>query len=248
MMTTMDKDRLAAFVDGELSPEEAAKVVMHLAMHPEDQAYVDDLCAANAALAQAFSAPLHEPVPGPIRAAIMGPAAADVVALRPRRRLTIALGSLALAASVAAAALLLPGLPGGRQPAGIALGPLAATDPVTQVLESRASGEVVPLADGRETMVLATFGMSGGRFCREFEVVDRAAGRVDFAVGCRAGSGWTIGATIAEVNDPAAGQGFTPAGDAEVDTLTRFLERSGMQAVLDPAAETEAMARGWSGP
>ncbi len=41
--TVMDKDRLAAFVDGELTPEEAAAVVMHLARHPDDQAYVDDL-------------------------------------------------------------------------------------------------------------------------------------------------------------------------------------------------------------
>ena len=47
----IDRTRLAAFVDGELSPEEAAAVVMHLADHPADQAYVDDLFAANAALA-----------------------------------------------------------------------------------------------------------------------------------------------------------------------------------------------------
>ncbi len=50
------QDPLAAFVDGELSPEEAAEVVMHLADHPADQTYVDDLFAANAALAEAFSA------------------------------------------------------------------------------------------------------------------------------------------------------------------------------------------------
>ena len=47
----MDRARLAAFVDGELSPEDSAAVVMHLADHPADQAYVDDLFAANAALA-----------------------------------------------------------------------------------------------------------------------------------------------------------------------------------------------------
>jgi anti-sigma factor RsiW len=88
MMTVMDKDRLAAFVDGELSPEEAAAVVLHLADTPVDQAYVDDLFAANEALAQAFGAPLSEPVPEAIHAAIMGPSAAtNVVAFRPRRAL-----------------------------------------------------------------------------------------------------------------------------------------------------------------
>ena len=66
-MTAFDKDRLAAFGDGELSPEEAAAVVMHLADHPDDQAWVDDLIAANETLAAAFAAPLHEPVPEAIR-------------------------------------------------------------------------------------------------------------------------------------------------------------------------------------
>jgi Putative zinc-finger len=248
MTTTMDKEQLAAFVDGALSPEDAARVVMHLASHPEDQAYVDDLCAANAALAQAFSAPLHQPVPEAILAAITGPSSANVVPFRPRPRLAMALGGLAMAASVAAVAFLLPGLSGGGQAAGIALGPLDAADPVATVLNDHMSGAVVQLADGRETMVLATFGMSDGRFCREFEVVDRKAGRVDFAVGCRAGNGWDIEAAIAEVTDPDAAQGFVPAGDSEVDTLTRFLERGGTPVVLDAAAETEAMARGWSGP
>lgn len=248
MTTTLDKETLAAFVDGELSPEEAAKVVLHLADHPQDQAYVDDLSAANAALAQAFAAPLHEPVPAGIRAAIMGPAAQNVVVFRPRPRLAMALGGLALAASVTAAALLLPGLTGGRQAAGIALGPLAAADPVTAVLESRASGVVVQLADGRETMVLSTFGMPDGRFCREFEVIDRAAGRVDFAVGCSSGDAWAVEAAIAEISDPGAAQGYAPAGGAETDALTRFLERGGAPTLLDPAAEAAAIARGWSGP
>lgn len=57
----MDKQHLAAFADGELSPEEAAAVVMYLADHPADQAWVDDLMAANAALAQAFSTPCTNP-------------------------------------------------------------------------------------------------------------------------------------------------------------------------------------------
>jgi len=33
--TALDKHRLAAFADGELSPEEAAALVIHLADHPQ---------------------------------------------------------------------------------------------------------------------------------------------------------------------------------------------------------------------
>jgi anti-sigma factor RsiW len=38
MTPPMDRERLAAFVDGALAPEDAATVVMHLADHPQDQA------------------------------------------------------------------------------------------------------------------------------------------------------------------------------------------------------------------
>jgi hypothetical protein len=246
MMTTMDKEHLAAFVDGELSPEDAARVVLHLADHPEDQAYVDDLYAANEALAQAFAGPLHEPVPAAIEAAIMGTATTNVVAFRPRSRVAVAMVGLALAASVAAAAVLLPGLMGGPPAQGLVLGPLASADPVTGVLDSRPSGTVVQLADGRETMVLATYGMADGRFCREFELIDGKGGRVDYAVGCRVGGAWTIEAAIAEVTAVDAGQGFVPAGGAEVETLTRFLERGGVPVALDAAAEADAIRNGWS--
>lgn len=242
MTTAMDKDRLAAFVDGELTPEEAAKVAMHLADHPADQAYVDDLFAANEALAQAFAAPLHEPVPDAIMGAIMGQPAPNVVPFR--RRMPLVAGGLALAASLVAVALLLPGLTAG--PSGIALGPLAAADPVAQTLDAQESGVPVALTDGRQSMVLASFAMPDGRFCREFELVDAAAGRVDYALGCRADTAWVIEAVIAEMAtvDP----GFVPADGGEADTLTRYLERDGAPVLLDADAELAAIQRRWSAP
>ena len=88
--TQMDRTRLAAFVDGELSPEEAAAVVMHLADHPADQAYVDDLFAANAALSAAFAAPLSEPIPSSLRAVLHAdPVPAQIIPFRPRMRLSL---------------------------------------------------------------------------------------------------------------------------------------------------------------
>lgn len=245
--TTMDKDRLAAFVDGELTPDEAAAVAMHLADHPVDQAYVDDLFAANAALARAFAAPLHEPVPPAIRDAILGkaetarPTGGTVVAFRPRRAMAAA--GLLLAASVAAAALWLPGL--APAPGGVGLGPLAAADPLAGVLDRSVSGAVSALSDGREAMVLASFAMSDGRFCREFEVIDQAAARIDLGIVCRSGSVWTVEATIAEAI-AGSDAGFVAAEGGEADTLTRFLERHGETVPLDAAAEAEAIARRWA--
>ena len=39
----MNKQTFAEYIDGELSPEAAAKVVLHLADNPEDRLYVDGL-------------------------------------------------------------------------------------------------------------------------------------------------------------------------------------------------------------
>lgn len=105
--TAMDRNRLAAFADGGLSPEEAAAVVMHLADHPEDQAFVDDLMASNALLVRAFSGPSQEPVPERFRAIILPEEGrdrtADVIPFR--RRLHRSLPALAGFGAAAAAVL-----------------------------------------------------------------------------------------------------------------------------------------------
>jgi hypothetical protein len=253
MRQAMDKDRLAAFVDGELSPEEAAAVVMHLADHPEDQAYVDDLVAANELLAAAYEAPLHEPVPEAIRAAIMGAAdaatpeePARVLPFRPRSRAPIWLGgALALAAAVAAVAVLIPG---GPRPGGtglLAVGPLAEGSEIAAVVEDLPSLVPQTLSGGQEAMVLATLPTPDGGFCREVEVVDRAAGRLDMAITCTLpDGGWTVEVALQEPLGSDAG-GFVTASGPETRALVEFLDRMGAGLALDPTAEEAAIAAGW---
>ncbi len=250
METVMDKDRLAAFVDGELSPEEAAAVVLHPADHPDDQAYVDDLFAANAALAEAFSAPLDEPVPEAIRAAILGKgageAAGKVVAFRPRTtRYRWAAGGAALAAGLAAAVFLLSGPPplGGLAPG------LLAADGLAGVLETQAAGVPVLLDDGREAMVLATFVLPEAGYCREFEVIDTAAARIDYAVACREAAGWSLRLSLAEgTKVDAASQGFATASGQEALALMSLLDGGSTAVALDAGQEAEALAKGWTLP
>jgi hypothetical protein len=259
MNTVVDKDRLAAFVDGELSPEEAAAVVMHLADHPGDQAYVDDLTAANEALAQAFAGPLSEPVPPAILAAIRGapaeaaaaavaPAGANVVPFRPRPALVA--GALALAAALAGVALLWPGAApqGGAVALGLpALGPLAAGDELAGLVETRPAGVPLTLASGAEAMVLESFRTGTGRFCREIEVIDRAHGQIGYAIACRAAAGWAVEVALAEAAGGPATD-FAPAAGEEAQALTLFLRDAGETRPLDPAAEAAAIARGWTAP
>lgn len=236
--TTLEKTRLAAFADGELSPEEAAEVVMHLADHPEDQAYVDDLMAANAALAAAFAAPLDEPVPPRLLAAAGAPVAQVVPLRRPMVRFVP--GALALAASVAAAAVLFwPATQDGLRPGAVAQGSALA-----QALDGLASGVPATL-DGRDLMILASLPVAEG-YCREVEVIDRAAALLEMALACRDAGGWRVEAVLSEPLPEAASGGFVPAGGADTAGLTPFLDRLGAGMALTPDEEAAAIAAGWT--
>lgn len=256
--TAMTRDRLAAFVDGALSPEEAAAVVMHLADHPADQAYVDDLFAANAALARAFAAPLSEPVPPAIRAVLAEPApeptpeATPGAAILPfpsahARRLPALAGGLGLAAGLALALYLVQPAP----PAALAVGPLAADSPLGTALESLPSGVPLAAASGRETVILSTLPTATGP-CREVESLDRAARRIDLALACRDPQGlWQIEVVLAETlpveASPASPEdGFIAAEGASVLDLSAHLDQRGAGLALSPEAEAALIARGWA--
>lgn len=248
----MDKDRLAAFVDGELSPEDAAAVVMHLADHPQDQAYVDDLIAANEALAMAFSAPLHEPVPEAIRAAIMGGTApaterkGRVLPFRPRAGRTVWAGAaLALAASLAAVSLLIPGGPPPPGGSSLTLGPIAAGSDLARAVTALPALTPEMLTGGQEVMILATVQTADGRFCREVEIIDRTAERLDLGIACTAGNGWTVEIALQE-SLRSDGDSIEPASGGPAGTLTRFLDSLGAGPALDPGAELSAIADGWA--
>lgn len=240
----MDKSRLAAFVDGELSPEEAAEVVLHLADHPQDQAYVDDLMVANEALAQAFADPLSEPVPQAIEEAIMGPReTAEIIPFR--RRPSIWVGT-ALAASVALAMIAGPAIFAPGETSALAVGSVAEGSGLAQALNTLPSGTPEALDENREMMILATLPIDGG-FCREVEIIDRADARIDLGVACRADAVWTVEVTLSEPLEAAGTEdGFVTASGAEMQGLMPFLDRLGVGAALDPEAEAQAIERGWT--
>lgn len=228
-------DRLAAFVDGELSPEEAAAVVRHLADHPQDQALVDDLMAANLALQRAFSAPLAEPVPPAILATIQG-----AVPFR-RRGVPVWAAGLGAALAAAAAALAVVAILPAPAPGGLAVGPVAPGSALDRVLTATATGTDLALPDGSRLSVLASLPADGG-FCREVERL--APGAAEVALACTTGQGWTVDVVLAEGLAPAP-DGFVPASGEGAGALGPWLDRRGAGQVLSPADEAAALARGW---
>lgn len=243
--TAMDKTRLAAFADGELTPEEAAEVVMHLADHLQDQAYVDDLMAANEFLLQSFSDPMNEPVPAEIEQVILGEApAAQVIPFR--RRPVVWAGGAALAASVALALATLPQiLATSDGHITLKLGPVATGSELSRTLNNLPSGTPKSLDPDREMMILATLPVEGG-FCREVEIVDHAAEQINLGIACRTDEVWTVAVTVSEPLEISGTEdGFAAASGNETPNLDPFLDQLGTGPALDPTTEKDLIKRDW---
>jgi hypothetical protein len=249
----IDLEVLAAFADGELAPEAAARVVMHLADHPEDQAYVDRIAVERTLLTRAYGPIASEPVPERIRAAIEGrpPGKARVLPfLTQRRRLAGLAAGLAAAAAAVVLAVQLggprpvgPGVEGGAAPA-LAVGPVAPESPLAAALDARTSGEEVDLAPGARLSVAASFSDARGRLCREVAVVRDRQARLEQAVACTDGAGWAV--EIAASTPLAAGEeGFVPAAGPGSRAIERLLDEIGAGPALSPEEEAAARARGW---
>ncbi len=250
--TTMDKARLAAFVDGELSPEDAAEVVMHLANDPVDQAYVDELMALNVIIADAYDAPLHEPVPPEILATIAAdgePTAkeAPVVSLTGwrRSRRFAAWGGAALAAGIAVF-LVVPGL---QSPdlANVALGPIVADHPQSLALSELETGEKRKIGDVHRTQNDASFRTADKGVCREFAVNHETKPNLVSGIACPAASapgGWVVEASVAVLSNENA-TAFTPASGDSSDPVGAFLDKVGAGRALTPDEEVDARSNGW---
>ncbi|MEL7462652.1 MAG: zf-HC2 domain-containing protein [Pseudomonadota bacterium] len=243
--TTMDKARLAAFVDGELEPEDAAAVVMHLADHPADQAYVDGLMTLNETLGAAYDAPMREPVPEPILSTIE-PArdAPNVTPFRTRTsgpRVAAWVGGAALAAGIAAFAVFSPSTTGSF----LAPGPLEGRSAVAEALDQLSTGEARFVAKEVEMLILASFAAPDRGVCREFELIYGDGAVHDHAVACpAAASGWTI-EVVEAVELAAPDLSFTVASGEAGDAVNAFIDQIGGGAALSADEENAARAADW---
>ena len=266
MDTVIDRGKLDAFVDGALSPEEAARVVMHLADTPAAQAHVDATMELNALLSAAFEAPMKERVPSRIlevferfeerRAGARG----KVIALRRAvRRSTPYLGG-----AIAAGVIFSLGLSIWPEPKPDALqlaGPVAAGTTLYEALETRRSGLAIPGERGTEIAVIATFLDDDERPCREFEVVHRGDGMATHGVACRETTrDWIVAfaasrpfAVPGSESEAVGGgtsetEGYLPAAGVTDAAVSGALDALGAGISLDPAREEALIAEGWRRP
>ncbi|MGL4309887.1 MAG: anti-sigma factor family protein [Paracoccaceae bacterium] len=245
----IDREKLAAFADGELSPEEAAAVVIYLADHPEEKAWLDSVMMSNVTLSRAFSGPVSEPVPERFSQLIQadGEAAPNVVPLRSatsaaNRPLVFAAAGLGLAAGIAAMAL----VPSSTN--HLDVGPVPFRSSLYKVLDTSPSGEAQSFKKGEELTILASMPTPTGH-CREFELVGLPNNSIRLGLACRTGEGWTLDVLLIEVAEsrgevPSA---YATAAGGDVGAIDIWLDRRGAGMALTPEEEAELITNGWEG-
>lgn len=226
-MTRETDQRLAAWLDGAMTPEEAGAFAAELATDPDLAARAESWRANDAFIAGAL-APLAQAPVEPELLALMGldaPAAAND---NPPwwRRHALPLGG-ALAASLALVLVMVQ--PRQQSP-----------DALSLALESTPSLRQARLADGRTIEPTLTVKAADGRWCREF----REAGKIGLA--CRKDGHWAIEAQ-ARGEGPASGGDIGLAAGADASALAAAYRRIGASDPLDATREAALIGQGWDG-
>lgn len=239
------EETVAAFLDGELDGEEAERMAHIIETDGEAQAVAERIREQNRLLREAFDAPMREEAPPAMRAVVE--AASRVTPLASRRRRgpakTASWAPMAMAASVALAVGLGAGFslaPRGAVTGAPGVG--GAGPALAAALESAPSGVAQ-----NGVRPLASFPVTGGGVCREFETAASGEAPAAFGLACREPDGWRVLAAVAATagNAPPPSDGFAPASGAAVDAIAPLLDALGAGVALDAAAEQAAIEAGW---
>lgn len=219
------EQRLAAWLDGTLSSEDAAAFEAKLAANPELAARAESWRANDAFIADALAPLASAPVEPELLAklGLAGPVAAND---NPPwwRRLALPLGG-AVAASLA---LVLAIAQPGQQP----------HDELSLVLDSAPSLKQTQLADGRVIEPTLTVRAADGRWCREF----RSQGTLSLA--CRKDGRWMVeGEAVG--SGPAQGGDYGLAGGADSGALNEAYRRIGASDPIAASREANLISQGW---
>lgn len=247
---TITPEMLAAYADGELSGQEAARVEAAIAADP---ALADEVAAHRALRAQLsahFAPLLDRPVPEAMLAALRTPDTADpspapdnIVdfgAARRAKQATATPGrtrwmwSGALAASLALGLVLGTQLPHESGSIVREDGRLIASGDLDKAL----STQLASADQDAPVRVLLSFQRGDGQYCRGFE--DGATA----GIACRAGDRWAIERTQAEQGTGGVGGGYRQAGSA-AGAIMAAAQDMAADGALDADAERRARDGGW---
>ncbi|MGM0583554.1 MAG: anti-sigma factor family protein [Pseudomonadota bacterium] len=241
-------EELGALADGELAPEREAELRRAMEADPALRRRLDEIAGADALLREAFAAPMSEPVPPELTAALSAGAGEPPPLPRrapPPRGRAPHWPALAAAASVA----LIVGFGAGwlfsperdRLIAGPGEAPVGG--PLHLALETAPSGLLVE--DGLRPLL--TFRDAAGRICREFETAPGAEAAPAAGVACRTPEGrWRVEALAALPEEGASPDAYaTASGPTASGAIEATLDALGAGPPLDPETERSLIGRGW---
>lgn len=244
----IDDERLMAYADGALSPDEAAEVERAIAEDGALAAKVAAFAESRTMAKRALGAtpPVSDTLAATIRAMAEADAArrqapagsAQVIDLASRRR-TVPFWQLPIAASVALAVGVFGGWVASLQsdePDGIAVAVI--DEPaLVEALTTAKSGESAEIGPGVAFTAIASFRDGDGQLCREFEQ-DRVGGASVVAVACRGDEAWSVRFAVASAASDDTG--YVPA--SSLDTLDAWLSAIEAGAPLSDEEEAAALA------
>lgn len=238
---TITDEMLSAFLDGELSEEEHARVNAAIAADPQLEARVSTLDVATRRFAAAIRETDRAPMPAGVDE-LLRPETDNVVAFKPRKKEQPKWAApAAIAASLLAlvvAAGLLRGGPGGGERAMIATGPIDKGSPLHRALDRTASADAARI-DGASVRPVATFRITGGALCREFLASDEKRGVR--AVACREDRQWRVKIAAEEAAAPNGYQTASGPGAA----IGAFVDSAIQGDALGPDEERALIAAKW---
>lgn len=229
----MDREMLNAFVDGELPPQEMARIATLLETQPEMKAYVLSQEKLRAALQ--FEEVMRAPSPSRLVETVQKAPASW------RWRLQAILGRRFVARSlVPASAALLAGLVIGMtlRPEGelmLSHGQVLARGDLAQALDTKLASAGY---NGQGPRIGISFRDREGRGCRTFASGSQAG------LACHRKKDWVV--TTLVTQPPEAGGTYRMAGSEMPDAVRRAVEASIQGEPFDAKAEAQARDGGWT--
>jgi len=229
------EERIAAYVDGELTDEARATLEREASIDPALAARIAREQGLRMRLTRAFEPVLAEPIPERLQAAVSAAVTIGEPARRAARFTVPQWGALA-------ASLLLGVIVGAKFLGG---DPMLTTSgaglTAGGALESALTSQLPARAAGRDAVIVGlTFKARSGEFCRTFT----ARTREPFAgLACRDSERWRIDALAAM--PPVAGGDVRAAGSALPSEILAHVTDRIEGEPLDAEAEADAQARGW---
>jgi negative regulator of sigma E activity len=247
-----DDELLSAWLDGEMTSDEADRLAERLANEPVLARRLDAMRAGDEAVRRVFATLDETPMPEAVlqRLQAAGDAPENVVPFPARGARRFLQLPVALAATVALAVGLVigRGISPASQPVpgagGLYANTIAAGSPLRDLLENGASGQAVSVGADASGEPILSFEDRRGDFCRQWRV-DTPARSIQ-GVACRRGGGWQMEA-LAYGAAAAAGAGYGQAAADVPAAVTAAVDGLiGAAGPLDADQEKRVISKGWN--